>query len=46
MTGPSTAPNGSVVIQQAWNDKLMLMPIPQSAIDKNVLLKDDQNPGY
>ena len=46
MTGPSTAPNGSVVIQKAWNDKLMLMPIPQSAIDKNVLLKDDQNPGY
>ena len=46
MTGPSTAPNGSVVIQKAWNDKLMLMPIPQSAIDKNELLKDDQNPGY
>lgn len=46
MTGASTAPDGSVVIQKAWDDKLMLMPIPQSAMDKNPLLKDDQNPGY
>ncbi|MGL4520578.1 MAG: RagB/SusD family nutrient uptake outer membrane protein [Phocaeicola sp.] len=44
MTGPSTAPDGSVVINKAWNDRIMLMPIPQSAIDKNPLL--DQNPGY
>lgn len=29
-----------------WDDKLMLYPIPQTAIDYNPLLKDDQNPGY
>lgn len=29
-----------------WDDRLMLMPIPQTAIDLNPLLKDDQNPGY
>ena len=29
-----------------WDDRLMLMPIPQEAIDLNPLLKDDQNPGY
>lgn len=44
--GPSTAPDGSVVVNKQWNDRLMLMPIPTSAIDSNPLLKDDQNPGY
>lgn len=29
-----------------WEDKLMLLPIPQTAIDLNPLLKNDQNPGY
>lgn len=29
-----------------WDDKLMLYPISQTAIDLNPLLKDDQNPGY
>lgn len=32
--------------EMSWDDKLMLMPIPQTAIDLNPLLKDDQNPGY
>ncbi len=44
--GPSTAPDGSVVVNKQWDDRLMLMPIPTSAIDSNPLLKDDQNPGY
>ena len=40
------APNGYVVINKVWDNRLMLMPIPQGAIDLNPLLKDDQNPGY
>ena len=46
MNGYSYAPNGYKVINKAWNDRLMLMPIPLTAIDLNPLLKDDQNPGY
>lgn len=46
MTGASYAPNGYTVITKEWNDRLKLMPIPQSAIDLNPLLKADQNTGY
>jgi len=46
MSGPTYAPNGYLVVQKAWSDRLMLMPIPQSAIDLNPLLGTDQNPGY
>lgn len=46
MNGTSYAPNGYVVIEKKWNDRNLLMPVPQSAIDLNPLLKDDQNPGY
>lgn len=46
LNGPSTAPNGYVVINKKWDDRLMLMPIPTTAIDVNPLLKDDRNPGY
>lgn len=46
LKGPSYAPNGSVVINKSWDDRLMLMPIPTGAMDVNPLLKDDQNPGY
>jgi len=46
LNGHSYAPNGSVVVSKAWDDRLMLMPIPTGAIDVNPLLKDDQNPGY
>lgn len=46
MSGTSYAPNGYIVVEKNWNDYLMLMPIPQEAIDLNPLLKDDQNPGY
>lgn len=46
LNGPSTAPNGYVVVNKVWDDRLMLMPIPASALDKNKLLKDDQNAGY
>ena len=46
MNGPSYAPNGYVVINKVWDNRLMLMPIPQGAINLNPLLKDDQNPGY
>ncbi|KAA4957165.1 RagB/SusD family nutrient uptake outer membrane protein, partial [Bacteroides fragilis] len=31
---------------KVWDNRLMLTPIPQGAIDLNPLLKDDQNPGY
>lgn len=44
LNGPSTAPSGSVVVNKAWNDRLLLMPIPTGAMDTNPLL--DQNPGY
>lgn len=46
MSGTTYAPNGYIVVDKKWNDHLMLMPIPQSAIDLNPLLKNDQNPGY
>ena len=46
LNGPSTAPNGEVVVDKKWDNRMMLMPIPTSAIDNNPLLKDDQNPGY
>jgi hypothetical protein len=46
LNGPSYAPDGSVVINKTWDDRLLLMPIPTGAIDVNPLLKDDQNPGY
>ena len=40
------APNGYEVVNMTWSDRLMLMPIPQGAMDLNPLLRDDQNPGY
>lgn len=57
MNGESTAPCGLfnpekkawtkyVVIDKVWGDRLMLMPVPTSAMDLNPLLKEDQNPGY
>lgn len=46
MNGPCYNPAGGLLINLVWNERLMLMPIPQSAIDYNPLLKDDQNPGY
>lgn len=46
LNGPSTAPNGYVVVNKKWDDRMMLMPIPTSAMDVNPLLKDDQNAGY
>lgn len=46
MNGPCYNPAGDLLINMVWNQRLMLMPIPQSAIDYNPLLKDDQNPGY
>lgn len=46
MNGSVYAPNGYEVVNMTWDDRLMLMPIPQSAMDLNPLLKDDQNSGY
>lgn len=46
MSGHSYAPNKRSVVEMGWKEHLMLMPIPQSAMDMNPLLKDDQNPGY
>lgn len=46
LDGPSYAPNGSVVINKSWDDRLMLMPLPTGAMDVSPLLKNDQNPGY
>jgi len=46
MQGTTYAPNGESVVDKSWNNRLLLMPIPQSAIDLNPLLKGDQNPGY
>lgn len=46
MNGPCYNPAGDLLINLVWDQRLMLMPIPQSAIDYNPLLADDQNPGY
>lgn len=46
MNNETFAPSGESVVHKTWNDRLLLMPIPQSAIDLNPLLKNDQNPGY
>ncbi|MEJ0103709.1 MAG: RagB/SusD family nutrient uptake outer membrane protein [Bacteroidota bacterium] len=46
MSGETFAPSGFSVIKKQWDDRLLLMPIPQTAIDLNPFLKDDQNPGY
>ncbi len=53
MTGPISAPaklaaDGSYIpytaVTMSWDDKTMLMPIPQSVLDLNPLIT--QNPGY
>lgn len=46
MQGPSYSPNGYTLINKGWSNRMMLMPIPQEAIDLNPLLEKDQNPGY
>ena len=46
MSGDTKAPNGDIVVKKAWGERLMLMPIPQAAIDLNPSLGQDQNPGY
>lgn len=46
MNGTVYAPNGYKLVTMTWGDRLMLMPIPQTAMDLNPLLKNDQNPGY
>lgn len=46
MSGTTYAPNGYTVVRKEWNSRLMLMPIPQAAIDLNPNLSKDQNPGY
>lgn len=46
MNGPTLDPSGKTLVNKQWSDRLLLMPIPQGAIDVNPLLKDDQNPGY
>lgn len=46
MSGTTYAPNGFEVIRKSWDDRLLLMPLPQTAMDLNPLLKNDQNPGY
>jgi len=46
MNGISYAPDGYEIIHKVWDERLMLMPVPTTAIDLNPLLKDDQNPGY
>lgn len=46
MNGPTYAPSGYLVVNKSWNERLLLMPVPQSAIDYNPLLQGDQNQGY
>jgi hypothetical protein len=46
MNNETFAPSGYSVVKKTWNDRLLLMPIPQTAIDLNPLLKNNQNPGY
>lgn len=41
-----TSPDGDKIITMKWNSRMHLRPIPQTAIDLNPLLANDQNPGY
>ncbi len=41
-----TMPDGEKIVTMKWNERMRLRPIPQSAIDVNALLENDQNPGY
>lgn len=41
-----TMPDGELIITMKWDERMRLRPLPQTAIDVNPLLKDDQNPGY
>lgn len=43
---PVVRPDGETVLTMKWDKRMMLYPIPQTAIDVNPLLKDDQNDGY
>lgn len=43
---PIVRPDGETVLTMKWDKRMMLYPIPQTAIDVNPLLKDDQNDGY
>lgn len=44
MKGQTLTPSGSSVVEKTWLPKMLLMPIPQTAIDKNKELT--QNEGY
>ncbi len=46
MNRETFAPNGHSVVNKSWDDRLLLMPIPQTAMDLNPLLRGDQNKGY
>lgn len=46
MSGTTYAPSGYLLVTKKWSDRLLLMPLPQTALDRNPLLVDDQNPGY
>lgn len=39
-------PDGELLADKKWTERMRLMPIPQSAMDLNPLLRTDQNPGY
>lgn len=41
-----TMPDGEKVITMKWDNRMLLRPIPQTAIDLNPLLSSDQNAGY
>ena len=43
---PITMPDGETVITMKWDSRMHLRPIPQTAMDLNPLLRNDQNPGY
>lgn len=38
--------NGEAIITMKWSERMRLKPLPQTAMDKNSALRDDQNPGY
>lgn len=46
MNRETFTPSGYPVVKKTWDNRLLLLPIPQSAMDLNPLLKSDQNPGY
>lgn len=41
-----TQPDGDLVLTMKWSTRMRLRPLPQTAMDRNPILREDQNTGY